>query len=416
MRISTLIAAWIFFVVMAASIVNGGDVDGIQPAPVEKDNRSDKRPPPIPGELIKCRDDALRQLKTLPTDLGEMLKADPKLQKKLADCWPKSQKEAEFYHGIDFVDPRRGWVVGWSGRILHTQDGGATWTEQASTTRWPLAAVDFIDKNVGWAAGHHGILLSTRDGGVNWRGYAIPGRYGSYATLSCVPPGRCWAAGDQRSYVSFGSQLVFTKGAGGKRWTRQKTPAKGRIKSIHFLDERMGWAVSAKGEIIGTQDGGNHWELLARRSADYFWSVYFVDAKHGWIVGKNSRILHSGDGGRSWADQSENVHLPPGVKKADARLHVVRFATPKKGWAAGLKGLILATNDGGRTWFTQDYLASHSYTIYAMHMHNSRLGWIAGNHGLSIAATTDGGKNWFPLYGSLSKVLKTIDAAIKERE
>ncbi|KAK3242530.1 hypothetical protein CYMTET_47788 [Cymbomonas tetramitiformis] len=81
-------------------------------------------------------------------------------------------------------DIRYGWLVGESsgnglqGTILHTDDGGATWQQQAydipggsqeTSSTHRLNAVHFISRMEGWAAGQGGTLVATADGGGMWR-------------------------------------------------------------------------------------------------------------------------------------------------------------------------------------------------------------------------------------------------------
>jgi hypothetical protein len=38
-----------------------------------------------------------------------------------------SSRDPEYYHGLSFPDATNGWIVGDSGRILHSRDGGRSW-------------------------------------------------------------------------------------------------------------------------------------------------------------------------------------------------------------------------------------------------------------------------------------------------
>ncbi|MFH1576527.1 MAG: YCF48-related protein [Candidatus Margulisiibacteriota bacterium] len=61
-----------------------------------------------------------------------------------------------------FVTTSEGWVVGHSGKIYHTTNGGRTagdWSEQASATTASLEAIHFIDANNGWIAGGSSSLI-----------------------------------------------------------------------------------------------------------------------------------------------------------------------------------------------------------------------------------------------------------------
>ena len=71
---------------------------------------------------------------------------------------------------VSFVDERRGWAVGHDAAILHTADGGTTWTLQLFRPEWNQALLDvlFLDARHGFAVGAYGLFLETRDGGVSW--------------------------------------------------------------------------------------------------------------------------------------------------------------------------------------------------------------------------------------------------------
>jgi photosystem II stability/assembly factor-like uncharacterized protein len=68
---------------------------------------------------------------------------------------------------IRFVNNENGWIVGASGTILHTQDGGEHWQQQFSGTIQNLYDACFIDKYIGWVVGDS-VVLFTDDGGYHW--------------------------------------------------------------------------------------------------------------------------------------------------------------------------------------------------------------------------------------------------------
>ncbi len=72
------------------------------------------------------------------------------------------------YNSIFFIDNDEGWIVGNSGLIGHTVNGGDTWTLQTNPSSHSLYDVFFLDTEVGWAVGINGIILSTTNGGDTW--------------------------------------------------------------------------------------------------------------------------------------------------------------------------------------------------------------------------------------------------------
>ena len=49
------------------------------------------------------------------------------------------------FNSVYFSDELNGWAVGYSGKILHTNNGGTTWEYQNSATEFHLWSVYFIN-------------------------------------------------------------------------------------------------------------------------------------------------------------------------------------------------------------------------------------------------------------------------------
>jgi photosystem II stability/assembly factor-like uncharacterized protein len=95
---------------------------------------------------------------------------------------------------VTFVDANTGWIVGSSGLVLHTSNGGALWSQQASGVTGSLNAVQFVSPTVGWIASS-GPILHTTDGGQTWAAQtAEPGCTG-LLDLHFVDIDHGWAAG-----------------------------------------------------------------------------------------------------------------------------------------------------------------------------------------------------------------------------
>jgi photosystem II stability/assembly factor-like uncharacterized protein len=68
---------------------------------------------------------------------------------------------------VDFVDPSTGTAVGLLGTIIHTTNGGETWTPQSSGARRLLTGVSFADAGNGIITSGS-VVLRTADGGESW--------------------------------------------------------------------------------------------------------------------------------------------------------------------------------------------------------------------------------------------------------
>lgn len=77
----------------------------------------------------------------------------------------------EYFFDVDFITSTDGWVVGSGGSVLHTTDGGGTWSVRQLPLKYErlwLASVRFLDAARGWIAGDEGAIFSTNDGGETW--------------------------------------------------------------------------------------------------------------------------------------------------------------------------------------------------------------------------------------------------------
>ena len=93
---------------------------------------------------------------------------------------------------VTCVDVNTCWVVGSSGLILHTTDGGDSWIPQESGVTDNLDAVQFVSPTTGWIVGP---ILHTTDGGQTWTPQtAEPGCSNLY-DLHFVDIDHGWAAG-----------------------------------------------------------------------------------------------------------------------------------------------------------------------------------------------------------------------------
>ena len=85
-------------------------------------------------------------------------------------------------YGVYFTDANTGTVVGDSGTILRTTNGGATWTRQQCGTTQALRGVSIADAFNGTVVGDSGVILRTSNGGATW----MPQASGSSLSLCGV--------------------------------------------------------------------------------------------------------------------------------------------------------------------------------------------------------------------------------------
>jgi photosystem II stability/assembly factor-like uncharacterized protein len=134
-------------------------------------------------------------------------------------------------------------------------------------------------------------------------------------------------------------------GDGGKTW---HVVQKGqRLVSLRFLTTRRGFALSDRGRLLVTKDGGRSWAVL-RAAA---WTFAFANARNGWLAGANG-LYRTTDGARTWrrlrSPCPRLAEYVGGLSFVDAhRGFVVCGGQPATIMQAKY---VYASTDGGTTW------------------------------------------------------------------
>ncbi|RLA93184.1 MAG: hypothetical protein DRG25_05020 [Deltaproteobacteria bacterium] len=243
-----------------------------------------------------------------------------------------------------FQNNKTGWIVGESGLIVKTTDGGKSWLRQRVETEKALYDVTFVD-NEGWIVGQEGIILHSADGG--------------------------------------------------KRWERQESDTEAALMSVFFLNKKRGFAVGEGGIILSTKDRGSTWkqypldlmsilpDSLIERGiiSPNFYDIFFLSNGKGWIVGDNGIVLFSSDGGKKW--EVLRIGLYPS-------LFSVFFKDDSEGWTVGQNGTILHTIDGGKIWRRLETKTEENLYNFCL---DENYGIVVGDRG-TILISRDGGRSW----------------------
>ena len=151
---------------------------------------------------------------------------------------------------IDSANAGNAWAVLYStGGILHTTNGGDSWTLVGSPTGLDLNDVAVVNNSVAWVVGAGGGIAKTSDGGSTW--------------------------------VVQGSGVNAT------------------LQKISAVNEQVAWAVGSGGTIVKTTDGGVTWHPQISETIEDLVGVTAKDANNVWAVGNNQTLLHATDGGQN---------------------------------------------------------------------------------------------------------------------
>ena len=289
-----------------------------------------------------------------------------------------------WFNSLCFTDQNTGWICGNNGSdnmLIHTTDGGTTWTPQAIPTTSFLGEVSFFDANVGWAVGVGGLLMKSADGGATWNTITIATSK-ALQSISFADANNGWIVGE--------SGLIYKTTDGGTTWNTQNSGTGNRLIRVKFLNSQTGWACGWGGTILYTANGGTTWTVQTSGVTFDILSISIIDAKNVWMSSvppakadksplfDNGKIIHTSDAGTTWTVQYTSTEVLNGVS----------FVSLTEGWCFGSTGTIMHTTDGGATWLPQVSGVTEQFVVgqFTDAMH----GWAAGENGV-IVATDNGG-------------------------
>ncbi|EJN23395.1 BNR/Asp-box repeat protein [Pseudomonas sp. GM78] len=228
-------------------------------------------------------------------------------------------------------------MVGAEGHILLRKADG-----QVEQTRVPvdllLTAVHFVDDRQGWAVGHDGVVLHSDDGGVTWT-RQLDGRVINALMLE-------WAQGEVerlQAAASVDEQALESArfalddiGAGAEAGPSRP------LLDVWFRNAREGWVVGAYGTLLHTADGGSTWAYVA--------GLDNPDRLHlNSVMGlDNGDLLVAGEGGRLYR-QSAGLWQPTQVL-TPASLYKLTQLHDGQVLAMGFGGALLRSRDHGQHW------------------------------------------------------------------
>lgn len=260
--------------------------------------------------------------------------------------WRQVQTNSDLpIYDIEFLDANEGWAVGgdtWcpgdnctppGALILHTTDGGETWSHVAINTKEPilLTSIDFVNDQLGFATGMLSILRTT-DGGETWNETIVEDHGFLLMNVSFFD--------EQNGIITGAFNKVFKTNDGGNNW-----------KIIDQYDEFGGYTLATSGNagfasqdttFHRSNDKGETWSPIHTFKGS-IWSMLFLSETHGLAVGAGewvpgdpghgyAAMYYTTDGGDSWVG-TNHVHEMPTITN-------VSFPTPDVGYGVGFASLV----------------------------------------------------------------------------
>ncbi|MDH5271384.1 MAG: YCF48-related protein, partial [Candidatus Krumholzibacteria bacterium] len=322
--------------------------------------------------------------------------------------------------GLHCLDEKRVWVVGTTGQITRTRDGGHTWSDHSIASIREMRDVWFIDDDRGFVVGDAGEFHRTDNGGVSWTPVAHTA--GSLDLTAIVFSGTTgWVGGEDGTILrSDDNGATWTKVT--VNWSQDIVVADAMSGGLAVFGTKEGatvamisttaWRFLHGGDTVMDvqfEDENNGQVLYIENNASYLatrtagiWEehalglpqlIYTLATNGGRsvVAGWNGYMAYSGDGGVTW---QSGYDITGDANPYTTQFFDVCFGDAGNGVTVGSGGAVLYSRDGGLTWNTGN--SGTGEELLGVWLHSSGRGYAVGEGGTALR-TTDGGATWSPM-------------------
>jgi photosystem II stability/assembly factor-like uncharacterized protein len=214
-------------------------------------------------------------------------------------------------YAIHAVNSLNLWAAGENNVLINSKDGGTTWTSVSlgvipnsvfyaitsfgNSSLWAVGAA----ADTSYAADTVGIIMHSADGGTTWSRqgatYAFPKKFFDAS-----------AGNDSILYVC-GTQSVYKSLNGGSVWQQVLNAPNRNLNGICAVDVENVWTVGDYDGVYHSTNGGTYWDTIIPSIKGFrLQGVTVADVNRIWIVGAPSSgfgkgsIIYSRNAGDTW--------------------------------------------------------------------------------------------------------------------
>jgi len=220
-------------------------------------------------------------------------------------------------------------AVGVRGHIVTSDDSAKTWKQSKVPVSSDLLAVSFPTPRKGWVVGHGGVVLHSDDGGSTWT-RQFDGRQAGALSVRYFE--QLLAAGKPVEQVLQREKSLIVEG---------ETQA---LLDVYFESETHGFAVGTFNRIYRTIDGGKNWipwmDRIENPKDLHFYAI--KGGRHG--------IYLAGEQGSVWRYDGMRERFLAIPTPYSGTLFGIVIAETGGVMVFGMRGSLFATSDAGVTW------------------------------------------------------------------
>ena len=258
---------------------------------------------------------------------------------------------------VDFINDKKGFLVGSNRLIMETNDGGSTWEKRSldisSEENFRLLDIDFKGDE-GWLIGQPSLVMHTLDSGKNWTrlslGNKLPGQPFLVTTVD-----------NGRAELATTAGAIYETSDSGESWDAKVTDASGSggVRDLRRTNDGDYVSVSSLGNFFSTLDNeSDTWVAHQRASSKRVQSIGFNPDGNLWMLSRGAEIRFNNDSEdlESWTKPI--IPILNGYNYLD-----LGWDPQGNIWAGGGNGTLIVSEDKGKTW-NSDPVASALPTNY----------------------------------------------------
>lgn len=263
-----------------------------------------------------------------------------------------------------------------------TFDLFAQWYEEPLPQNYPVFNdIKYINDSVAVIVGNSGTILRTTDGGLNWNNISDIPSTNNLKSISIT---------QNNFYVCGDSGCIMESSNLGESWNLIPFQFQINLTGIFFMDTLSGYVVG-ESSILKTTNRGENW-IHQTFDNNYFQSVYFINNDTGFATSLeilspgnfNSAIYKTINKGIDWFVQLST----PGEE-----LYEINFFD-SVGYIIGEHEKVFRTTNYGYTWYEpRPTTPPRTESFFSTFFIDELTGWITGDVE-KIYKTSNGGLNW----------------------
>ncbi len=237
--------------------------------------------------------------------------------------------------GVFFLNENLGWAVGHDAVILHTKDGGNSWSVQQylPDLEKPLFDITFKNELDGVAVGSYGMFFRTNDGGKTWvnefhEDFLLPEDVEYLNDLKeedeaaylderegILPHFNRIKRDGNNLYLVGEIGLIATSQDFGRSWDKLDEIYHGSFFDIIKLPNNRIFACGLRGHLFYSKDNTETWSSIETGTTALLNTIIAADNHNLFVLGNSGALIKSTDGGETFSqlNQVDGKSLIDGV-------------------------------------------------------------------------------------------------------